>query len=187
MSEENSLKKIISDFRIFALKKNAVKLIVLLLTAAADAGLWFFLSVNASEETVNTLLSIQWLFVSVLTVCGVLFVYTAVTQIIIDPNRLKGHLENLSSDDREQLVSDYNSAGNPENGRFFLSKFMLYFTYGGGIMRYSIIDRISVFPKGLWVESVSRSVLLKTSPKEDKSELMNKLIERTNKERAQDE
>ncbi len=54
-------------------------------------------------------------------------------------------------------------------------------------MRYSIIDRISIFPKGLWVESVSRSVLLKTASCEDKTALMNKLIERANKGRTQDE
>ncbi|MCI7690832.1 MAG: hypothetical protein MSR67_00375 [Oscillospiraceae bacterium] len=49
-----------------------------------------------------------------------------------------------------------------ENARLFPSKFKLYFCFGGGIMRYSIIDRISIFQKGLWIESVSRSVLLRT-------------------------
>lgn len=181
------MKKLLRDFRVYTLKKNIGLLVGLLAAIGADVGLWFALSLNGDEKTVMTIMTIRWLFIAVITVCGFLFVYTIATKLISGPNKLKGHIENLPSGDREQLLEEYAKAGAPENGRFFLTKFMLYFTYGGGIMRYSIIDRISVFPKGLWIESVSRSVLLKTAPSEDKAALMNKLIELTNKGRTQDE
>lgn len=181
------MKKLLRDFRIYTLKKNIGLLIGLLAAIGADLGVWFALSANGDEATVKAIMTVRWLFIAVITICGFLFVYTIATKLISDPNKLKGHLENLPAGDREQLLDEYEKADAPENGRFFLSKFMLYFTFGGGIMRYSIIDRISIFPKGLWVESVSRSVLLKTASCEDKTELMNKLIERANKGRKQDE
>ncbi|MCI7759140.1 MAG: hypothetical protein MSH49_03850 [[Eubacterium] saphenum] len=181
------MKKLLRDFRIYKLKTNAVKLAILLAAIGADIGIWFGMSASASVETVKTMLSMQWLFIAVLIVCGFLFVHGVVTQFVVDVNRLRGHLENLPTDDREQLLEEYAAAGDSENGRFFLSKFMLYFGYGGGILRYSIIDRISIFQKGLWIESVSRSVLLRTGKNEDKAALMNKLIERTNELRAQKE
>lgn len=181
------MKKLLKDFRVYKLKTNAVKLALLLVVIGADIGIWFGLSTSASVETVKSLLSMQWLFIAVLIVCGFLFVHGVVTQFYVDPKRLKGHLENLPTADREQLLEDYAAAEKSENGRFFLSRFMLYFCFGGGILRYSIIDRISIFTKGLWIESVSRSVLLRTGKKEDKAALMNALIERTNEIRAQKE
>lgn len=181
------MKKLLKEFRVYKLKTNAVKLALLAAAIGADAGIWFGLSASASAETVKTLLSLQWLFIAVLIVCGFLFVHGIVTEFIIDPKRLRGHLENLPTAEREQLLEEYETAEMSENGRFFLSKFMLYFCFGGGILRYSIVDRISIFQKGLWIESVSRSVLLRTGKNEDKAKLMNELIERTNKEREQDE
>lgn len=187
LSKEKKLKKLLRDFRVYKAKTNALTLVLLIAAIGADIGIWFGLSTTASVETVKTLLSLQWLFIAVLIVCGFLFVYRIATQFFVDPNRLKGHLENLPTAEREQLLEEYKTAEMNESGRFFLSKFMLYFCFGGGILRYSIIDRISVFPKGLWLESVSRSVLLRTGKNEDKATLMNALIERTNKERTKDE
>ena len=181
------MKKLLRDFRIYKLKTNAVKLAILLAAIGADIGIWFGMSASASVETVKTMLSMQWLFIAVLIVCGFLFVHGVVTQFIIDIKRLRGHLENLPTAEREQLLEEYKTAEMNENARFFLSKFMLYFCFGGGILRYSIIDRISIFQKGLWIESVSRSVLLRTGKNEDKAALMNKLIDRTNEIRAQKE
>lgn len=181
------MKKLLKDFRKYKLKTNAVKLALLLAAIGADVGIWVGVSMNASVEMVKSLLSMQWLFIAVLIVCGFLFVHGVVTQFIIDIKRLRGHLENLPTADREQLLEEYETAEMSENGRFFLSKFMLYFGFGGGILRYSIIDRISIFQKGLWIESVSRSVLLRTGKNEDKAALMNKLIERTNAARGQKE
>ena len=74
-------------------------------------------------------------------------------------------MENLPTAEREQLLEEYQTAEMNENARLFPSKFKLYFCFGGGIMRYSIIDSISIFQKGLWIESVSRSVLLRTGKK----------------------
>ncbi|MGN0669054.1 MAG: hypothetical protein ACI4JZ_00755 [Oscillospiraceae bacterium] len=125
--------------------------------------------------------------IAVLIVCGFLFIHGVVTQFVVDVKRFKGHLENLPSAEREQLLKEYQTVEMNENGRFFLSKFMLFFGNGGGILRYSIIDRISIFQKGLWIESVSRSVLLRTGKNEDKAALMNALIERTNASREQKE
>lgn len=181
------MKKLLKDFRVYKLKTNAVKLAILLAAIGADVGIWFGLSASASVETVKTMLSMQWLFIAVLIVCGFLFIHSVVTQFVVDVRRLKGHLENLPTAEREQLLEEYKTAEMSENGRFFLSKFMLYFGFGGGILRYSIIDRISIFQKGLWIESVSRSVLLRTGKNEDKAKLMNALIERTNAAREQKE
>ena len=181
------MKKLLRDFRVYKLKTNAVKLAILLAAIGADIGIWFGMSASASVETVKTMLSMQWLFIAVLIVCGFLFIHGVVTQFVVDVRRLKGHLENLPTAEREQLLEEYKTAEMNENGRFFLSKFMLYFGYGGGILRYSIIDRISIFQKGLWIESVSRSVLLRTGKNEDKAALMNALIDRTNKLRTQKE
>ena len=181
------MKKLLRDFRVYKLKTNAVKLAALLAAIGADVGIWFGLSASASVDTVKTMLSLQWLFIAVLIVCGFLFVHGVVTQFVVDVKRLRGHLENLPTAEREQLLEEYETAEMSENGRFFLSKFMLYFCFGGGILRYSIVDRISIFAKGLWVESVSRSVLLRTGKNEDKAALMNKLIDRTNEQRAQKE
>ena len=181
------MKKLLRDFRVYKLKTNAVKLAALLAAIGADVGIWFGLSASASVDTVKTMLSLQWLFIAVLIVCGFLFVHGVVTQFVVDVKRLRGHLENLPTAEREQLLEEYETAEMSENGRFFLSKFMLYFCFGGGILRYSIVDRISIFEKGLWVESVSRSVLLRTGKNEDKAALMNKLIDRTNEQRAQKE
>lgn len=155
------MKKLLKDFLRYKLKTNAVKL-ALLAAIGADIGIWIGVSASATVETVQTLLNLQWLFVAVLIVCGFLFVHGVVTQFVIDIKRLRGHLENLPTAEREQLLEEYQTAEMNENGRLFLSKFMLYFCFGGGIMRYSIIDRISIFQKGLWIESVSRSVLLRT-------------------------
>ena len=171
----------------YKLKTNAVKLALLLAAIGADVGIWFGLSASASVDTVKTMLSMQWLFIAVLIVCGFLFIHGVVTQFVVDVRRLKGHLENLPTAEREQLLEEYEAAEMSENGRFFLSKFMLFFGNGGGILRYSIIDRISIFQKGLWIESVSRSVLLRTGKNEDKAKLMNALIERTNAAREQKE
>lgn len=171
----------------YKLKTNAVKLAILLAAIGADVGIWFGLSASASVDTVKTMLSMQWLFIAVLIVCGFLFIHGVVTQFVVDVRRIKGHLENLPTAEREQLLEEYKTAEMSENGRFFLSKFMLYFGFGGGILRYSIIDRISIFQKGLWIESVSRSVLLRTGKNEDKAALMNALIERTNAAREQKE
>lgn len=181
------MKKLLKDFRVYKLKTNAVKLAILLAAIGADVGIWFGLSASASVDTVKTMLSMQWLFIAVLIVCGFLFIHGVVTQFVVDVRRLKGHLENLPTAEREQLLEEYKTAEMSENGRFFLSKFMLYFGFGGGILRYSIIDRISIFQKGLWIESVSRSVLLRTGKNEDKAALMNALIERTNAAREQKE
>ena len=171
----------------YKLKTNTVKLAILLAAIGADVGIWFGLSASAAVETVKTMLSMQWLFITELIVCGFLFIHGVVTQFVVDVRRLKGHLENLPTAEREQLLEEYQTAEMNENGRFFLSKFMLYFGFGGGILRYSIIDRISIFQKGLWIESVSRSVLLRTGKNEDKAALMNELIDRTNKLRTQKE
>ena len=181
------MKKLLNDFRIYALKQKALILIISFAVLAADLIIWFGGSINGSEETVKTIAGMSWLFTAIMIVSGFFFVCGMLIVLVIDPKRLRTHLENLPSADREQLISDYENAGKPENGRFFLSKFMLYFTFGGGIMRYAIIDRISIYPNGLWIESVSRSVLLKTGKTENKEALLNKLIERTNKEREQDE
>ena len=161
-SKEKRLKKLLKDFLKYKLKTNAVKLALLLAAIGADIGIWIGVSASATVETVQTLLNLQWLFVAVLSVCGFLFVHGVVTQFVIDIKRLRGHLKNLPTADREQLLEEYGTAEMSGNARFFLSKFMLYFCFGGGILRYSIIDRISIFQKGLWIESVSRSVLLRT-------------------------
>lgn len=99
------MKKLLKDFLRYKLKTNAVKL-ALLAAIGADIGIWIGVSASATVETVQTLLNLQWLFVAVLIVCGFLFVHGVVTQFVIDIKRLRGHLENLPTAEREQLLEE---------------------------------------------------------------------------------
>ncbi len=174
------MKKLLNDFRKYRLKQSLPRLIIILAIICVYTVVWFVLPDDVQRNFL-------WLYVVFWVVGGASLIWVISNILFINPRQLKGHLENLPTAEREQLLEEYEAAEMSENGRFFLSKFMLYFGFGGGILRYSIIDRISIFQKGLWIESVSRSVLLRTGKNEDKAALMNALIERTNAAREQKE
>lgn len=174
------MKKLLNDFRKYRLKQSLPRLIIILAIIVIYTVVWFVLPDDVQRNSL-------WLYVVFWAVGGAGLLFVISTALFINPRQLKGHLENLPTAEREQLLEEYETAEMNENGRFFLSKFMLFFGNGGGILRYSIIDRISIFQKGLWIESVSRSVLLRTGKNEDKAALMNALIERTNAAREQKE
>lgn len=171
------MNKLINNFRAYNLLQKLPVMLILVAGAGAGAGLWILWLNNMGPE--GRFGDLTWLFIALLAICGSLLIRKLVSALYLEPKRLKGHILNLPVNDRDELLSEYQNAA-PENGRFFLSRIMLFFTYGGGIIRYSIVDKITVYPKGLWLETANRGVLLRTLRREDKEALANRLIDRTN-------
>lgn len=93
------------------------------------------------------------------------------------PGRLRIHLGNLPSEERARICEEFSSAI-PANGRYFLTEFMLSFPFEPGIIRYSMIESVSVYPTSVEITGKGRLIFIKTEKGENPESLAEELLER---------
>lgn len=164
--------KIIKACRDYLLKARTVPIVLLVLAVVN----FTTLALNA-DRLFGEELGITWLFV-VLDVAAALFLIREVyLNAFARPGRLRIHLNNLPAEDRTRLVEEF-AVAIPSHGRYFLSEFMLFFPFESGIIRYSMIDEVSVYTNSIGISGGGRLFFLKTEKSEDPDELAQKIIDR---------
>ena len=119
----------------------------------------------------------DWLFIVLYVVFAAVIVKTLITALKTRPERLERHLYAISEKDRNAIISEFDES-NSENGRFFLTDFLLLFTDGGGIIRYAKIGEVSVIGKAIWLASGKKAAMLKAKNKEEALEVAKKIQSR---------
>ncbi|MCH5203912.1 MAG: hypothetical protein J1F03_04135 [Oscillospiraceae bacterium] len=139
--------------------------------AVVIGGLWV-LDVMVLERLVW-----EWLFVVLYVVFAAVIVKTLVTALRTRPKRLESHLYAISEKDRNVILKEFDEEKS-ENGRFFLTDFLLLFTDGGGIIRYAKIGEVSVIGTAIWLASGKKAAMLKAKNKNEALEIAKKIQER---------
>lgn len=122
---------------------------------------------------------VMWtvLFVALYVVFAAVVIKTLITAQKTSPARLERHLYAISEKERNAIFSEFDETKS-ENGRFFLSEFLLLFTDGGGIIRYAKIGEVSVIGKAIWLSSGKKQVMLKAKTNEEALSVAEKIKER---------
>ena len=153
--------KILKAYRAYNKKQWLKKFLAIgLPTAAVIGGLWL-VDVLVLERLVW-----DWLFIALYVVFAAVVVKTLFTALKTRPQRLERHLYAISEKDRSSIISEFDGTKS-ENGRFFLTDFLLLFTDGGGIIRYAKIGEVSVIGKAIWLASGKKAAMLKAKNKEE--------------------
>lgn len=164
--------KIIRACRVYQLKKRAVTLAVFAILAIV------FFSLGMSADMIfGAELNLLVPFM-VLAAIALVFLIRDIWKCVFSrPGRLRIHLGNLPSEERAALCREFLTAI-PEHGRYFLSEFMLFFPFEAGIIRYSKIDNVSIYPTSVGISGGGRLIFIKTEKSENPEMLAEKLIER---------
>ncbi len=167
-----NINTIIKACRAYLLRSRAVPLIISAVLTAAFAALALNADLIFGEE-----LNLMWLFL----VLGALTLVFLLREVYVDvfskPGRLRVHLSNLPSEERAKVIDEF-AVTIPEHGRYFLRDFVIFFPFDSGIIRYSKIDEVSVYPNSIGISGGGRLFFLKTEKSEDPAELAQKLRDR---------
>ena len=117
------------------------------------------------------------LFIALYVVFAGVIIKTHITARKTSPARLERHLYAISEKERNAIFSEFDETKS-ENGRFFLSDFLLLFTDGGGIIRYAKIGEVSVIGKAIWLASGKKQVMLKAKTNEEALSVAEKIKSR---------
>ncbi len=122
---------------------------------------------------------VMWtvLFAALYVVFAAVIIKTLVTARKTRPERLERHLYAISEKERNVIFGEFDETKS-ENGRFFLSDFLLLFTDGGGIIRYAKIGEVSVIGRAIWLASGKKQVMLKAKTNEEALSVAEKIKER---------
>lgn len=164
--------RIIGACRFYLLRSRALRIAA----SAVLTGGFVVLAVNAKrifgEEPDPT-----WVFI----VAGVLALLYLLREIYVfgfaKPGRLRAHLNALPEGDRARIAEEFPKAV-PEYGRYFLSEMVVFFPFDPGIIRYSMVDDVTVYPKSIGISGGGRQIFLKAEKAEDPAELARKFRER---------
>lgn len=163
------MEKIINACRAYNIRKwLRVFLAAGLPTAVVIGGLWIL------DVTVLKRLVWEWFFIALYVVFAAVIIKTLITAVKSRPGRLERHLYAISEKERGKIFEEFSEAKN-ENGRYFLSEFLLLFTDGGGIIRYAKIGDVSVIGTAIWLASGNKSVMLKAKTNEEALEVAKKI------------
>ncbi len=167
-----NINTIIKACRAYLLRSRAVPLIISAVLTAVFAALALNADLIFGEE-----LNLMWLFL----VLGALTLVFLLREVYVDvfskPGRLRVHLSNLPSEERARVIDEF-AVTIPEHGRYFLRDFVIFFPFDSGIIRYSKIDEVSVYPNSIGISGGGRLFFLKTEKSEDPAELAQKLRNR---------
>ncbi len=167
-----NINTIIKACRAYLLRSRAVPIAVSAVLTAAFAALALNSDLIFGEE-----LNLMWLFL----VLGALTLVFLLREVYVDvfskPGRLRVHLSNLPSEERARVIDEF-TVTTPEHGRYFLRDFVIFFPFDSGIIRYSKIDEVSVYPNSIGISGGGRLFFLKTEKSESPAELAQKLRDR---------
>lgn len=164
--------RIIGACRVYLLRSRALRIAA----SAALTGGFVVLAVNAKrifgEEPNPT-----WVFI----VAGALALLYLLREIYVfgfaKPGRLRAHLNALPEEDRARVAEEF-PVTVPKHGRYFLSELVVFFPFDPGIIRYSMVDEVTVYPKSIGISGGGRQIFLKAEESEDPTELARKFRER---------
>ena len=139
--------------------------------AVVIGGLWIL------DVTVLKKLVWEWFFIALYVIFAAVIVKTLITALNTRPKRLERHLYAISEKERNKIFEEFDEA-NGENGRFFLTDFLLLFTDGGGIIRYAKIGEVSVIGTAIWLASGKKTVMLRAKTKEEALDVAKKIQSR---------
>ncbi len=168
----SNINTIIKACRAYLLRSRAVPIAVSAVLTAAFAALGLNADLIFGEE-----LDLMWLFLVLGAITLVFLLREVYVNVFSKPGRLRVHLNNLPSEDRVRVLEEFPHVA-PEHGRYFLSEFIIFFPFDSGIIRYSKIDEVSVFPNSIGINGGGRLIFLKTEKSEDPAELAQKLRDR---------
>ncbi len=167
-----NINTIIKACRAYLLRSRALPIAVSAVLTAAFAALALNSDLIFGEE-----LNLMWLFL----VLGALTLVFLLREVYVDvfskPGRLRVHLSNLPSEERARVIDEF-AVTIPEHGRYFLRDFVIFFPFDSGIIRYSKIDEVSVYPNSIGISGGGRLFFLKTEKSESPAELAEKLRDR---------
>lgn len=167
-----NINTIIKACRAYLLRSRAVPLIISAVLTAVCAALAVNANALFGEE-----LNMAWLFI-VLGAIALLFLLREIyVNLFSKPGRLRIHLSNLPSEERARVIDEF-AVTTPEHGRYFLRDFVIFFPFDSGIIRYSKIDEVSVYPNSIGISGGGRLFFLKTEKSEDPAELAQKIRDR---------
>ncbi len=167
-----NINTIIKACRAYLLRSRALPLIISAVLAAVFAAL----AVNASS-LFGEELNITWLFIVLGAIALLFFLREIYVNVFSKPGRLRVHLSNLPTEERTRVIDEF-AVTKPEHGRYFLRDFVIFFPFDSGIIRYSKIDEVSVYPNSIGISGGGRLFFLKTEKSEDPAELAEKLRDR---------
>lgn len=166
------MEKILKACRAYNLKKWLKIFLCAGVPIAVLIGVLWVLDVTVLKKLVW-----EWFFIALYVVYAAVIVKTLVTALKTRPQRLERHLYAISEKERNKVFEEFEQAKD-ENGRFFLSEFLLLFTDGGGIIRYAKIGDVSVIGTAIWLASGKKAVMLKAKTKEEALEVARKIQDR---------
>ncbi len=164
--------KIIKACRAYQLKRSALPIILSAVSAIVLFSLGMSADIIFGEE-----LNLIWLFMVLAAIALLFFIHEIWKCVFSRPGKLRVHLGNLPSEERAALCREFLTT-TPEHGRYFLSEFMLFFPFEAGIIRYSKIDDVSIFPTSVGISGGGRLIFVKTEKSESPETLADKLLER---------
>ncbi len=164
--------KIIKACRAYLLRSRAVPIAASAVLTAVFAALALNADLIFGEE-----LNLMWLFLVLGALTLVFLLRETYVNVFARPGRLRVHLNNLPSEERARVIDEF-AVTRPEHGRYFLSDFVIFFPFESGIIRYSKIDEVSVYPNSIGISGGGRLFFLKTEKSEDPAELAQKLRDR---------
>ena len=166
------MEKIIKACRDYNLKKWLKTFLCAGVPIAVLIGVLWVLDVTVLKKLVW-----EWFFIALYVVYAAVIVKTLITALKTRPQRLERHLYAISEKERNKVFEEFEQAKD-ENGRFFLSEFLLLFTDGGGIIRYAKIGEVSVIGTAIWLASGKKAVMLKAKTNEEALDVAKKIQER---------
>jgi len=167
-----NINTIIKACRTYLLRSRAVPIATSTVLTAVFAALALNADLIFGEE-----LNLMWLFLVLGLLTLVFLLRELCVNVFSKPGRLRVHLNNLPSEDRVRVLEEFPHV-TPEHGRYFLSEFIIFFPFDSGIIRYSKIDEVSVFPNSIGINGGGRLFFLKTEKSEDPADLAEKLRDR---------
>ncbi len=167
-----NINTIIKACRAYLLKTRAVPIAVSAVLTAVFAVLALNADLIFGEE-----LNLMWLFIVLGALTLVFFLRDFYVNAFARPGRLRIHLSNLPSEERARVIDEF-ALTKPEHGRYFLRDFVIFFPFDSGIIRYSKIDEVSVYPNSIGISGGGRLFFLKTEKSESPAELAQKLRDR---------
>lgn len=167
-----NINTIIKACRAYLLRSRAVPIIIAAVLTAAFAALALNADLIFGEE-----LNLMWLFLVPGAITLVFLIREIYVNVFSKPGRLRVHLSNLPSEERARVIDEF-AVTKPEHGRYFLRDFVVFFPFDSGIIRYSRIDEVSVYPNSIGINGGGRLFFLKTEKSEDPAELAQKLRDR---------
>ncbi len=170
--------RIIGACRGYLLKSRALRIAA----SAALTGGFTVLAVNA-KRIFGAGSDPTWIFI----VSGVLALLYLLRDIYVfgfaKPRRLRAHLNALPEEDRARVAEEFPKTV-PVHGRYFLSEMVVFFPFDPGIIRYSMVDEVTAYPKSIGISGGGRQIFLRAEKSEDPTELAGKFRERIPEKQA---